>query len=112
MDTILIARTANQRKVDTFHLDVVAVNWTKMTASLPASGSTMRGVKMDTTRRKAMSKKMNAGEAAVLMLDIERMLAPAWSNAPVLQAIHNHLANRLAALYHGKKPKAEKAVQP
>ena len=59
-----------------------------------------------------MSKKMNAGEAAKLMLKLESLLAPAWSNITVLTAIHDHLSGRLSELYAIKQRKPEKAVQP
>ena len=59
-----------------------------------------------------MSKKMNAGDAAKLMLKLETLLAPAWSNITVLTAIHEHLAGRLSDLYSIKQRKPEKAVQP
>ena len=59
-----------------------------------------------------MSKKMNAGDAAKLMLKLETLLSPAWSNITLLTAIHDHLSDRLSELYLIKQRKPEKAVQP
>ena len=59
-----------------------------------------------------MSKKMNAGEAAALMLKVKADLEPAWSNIPVLEAVYRDITARLTDL-HNKRDivKSSKAVQ-